>query len=316
MGTTRSDDRRRRPRVGNAPCSWGVLGGNTGPTPWERMLDELTEAGYVGTELGDYGYMPTDPASLNEALEARGLSMLGAYVGVPLHRHDAARDATAEVLRVAELLASTGEHGGFPYLILASDGADPERRRHAGRITSTLSLDRSAWRTLTRNAMEVARIVRGETGLRTLFHPHCATYVETPDETERLLDDTDPELLNLVFDTGHHVYGSGVPDPGGRTAFEGLERYWERVAYVHLKDVDPDVAKTAREKQLNLSEAVRAGLFCELGDGSVDFGSVLDFLVAQAYEGWVTVEQDVLPGMGAPLASARKSRAYLAGLGV
>ena len=74
-------------RVGNAPCSWGTL--EFGETKGEqigyaRMLDELAATGYTGTELGDWGYMPTDPALLRAELDRRRLVMLGAFVPVAL----------------------------------------------------------------------------------------------------------------------------------------------------------------------------------------------------------------------------------------
>ena len=303
-------------RVANAPCSWGLIGGQDAGVPWQRMLDELVEAGYVGTELGDYGYMPTEPVALDDALRTRELTMLGAYRGIDLRQTDAVARGRKSLMEVASLLAAMQPDGGFPYLILADEGSDKQRARHAGRLGPEHALDAGTWRTLTRNVSEVARLVRGEVGLATLFHPHCGTSVETPDETARLLDDTDADLVNLVFDTGHFVYGSGRPDPDGQAAVDGLARFWDRVAYVHLKDCEPRIADSAREHHLDLSEAVRRGLFCELGKGSVDVGSVLALLKERGYDGWVTVEQDVLPGMGTPAASARRNREFLAGLGL
>lgn len=318
MDGTQVDGRgeRVRIRVANAPCSWGLIGGQDAGVPWQRMLDELAEAGYVGTELGDYGYMPTDPVALGDALRTRGLTMLGAYQGIDLRRTDAVALARQRLLATASLLAAMEPDGRFPYLILADEGGDAQRARHAGRLGPEHALDAGTWRTLARNAGEIARLVQGETGLATLFHPHCGTFVETPDETARLLDDTDADLLGLVFDTGHFVYGSGRPDPDRQAAVEGLARFWDRVAYVHLKDCEPSVAAGAREQRLDLSQAVRGGLFCELGKGSIDVGSVLAFLNERDYDGWVTVEQDVLPGMGTPAASARRNREFLAGLGL
>lgn len=157
-------------------------------------------------------------------------------------------------------------------------------------------------------------MVRDETGLDTAFHPHAGGWIETPDEVERLLALTDPGLLGLVFDTAHHVYGSGRPDDGG-LAVAGLERFADRIRTVHLKDCSPAVAARARAEGWDYPRAVRAGLYCELGEGSVDFAALLDALVARGYDDWLTVEQDVFPGMGTPFESARRNRRYLAALG-
>lgn len=323
--TTRSNgagtaDRRSGGReigVANAPCSWGTIEGFGSDVPYDRMLDELVATGYAGTELGDYGYMPTDPTALAEELRSRDLIMLGAFQGVDLRRPDALEDARPRLVALAELLAGVQDPARPPYLILADDnGRDPVRRSHAGRITPDLGLSEEEWRSFARNAEDVARLVRDVAGLRTLFHPHCAGFVETPDETARLLELTDPALVNIVFDTGHYVYGSGEPDPDGHSALRGLERFWGRVPYVHFKDCHPAVARDARRKGLDYGAAVRRGVFCELGEGSVDFAAVVSFLRSHGYDDWITVEQDVLPGMGTPKESARRNRQYLAALGL
>ena len=303
--------------VANAPCSWGTIEGFGSDVPYDRMLDELVAAGYAGTELGDYGYMPTDPLALAQELRSRNLIMLGAFQGVDLRRPDALAEARPRLVALAELLAAVQDPARRPYLILADDqGRDPVRRSHAGRITPDLGLSKDAWRTFARNAEDAARLVRDATGLQTLFHPHCAGFVETPDETARLLDLTDPVLVNIVFDTGHYVYGTGEPDPDGRAALRGLERFWGRVPYVHVKDCHAAVARDARREGHDYATAVRRGVFCELGEGSVDFDAVVSFLRRHGYDDWITVEQDVLPGMGAPKESARRNREYLETLGL
>jgi inosose dehydratase len=308
-----------RIRVANAPCSWGTIEGFGEAVPWQTMLDELVETGYEGSELGDLGYLPSEPEALRDALTERGLVMLGGFEGVPLLRDGVVRERRERLLSVARLLAAVadvGDPGRPPWFILADDTGDqPHRAARAGRITTADGLDATARRRFAANAEEVARVVLGETGLRTLYHHHCAHHVETPDEIDAFLDATDPELLNLVFDTGHASYGSGQVDDGALAA-SLLERWWERVPYVHLKDCHPEVAARARREGWDYRTAVGAGVFCELGQGSVDFGRVVDLLRARGYADWVTVEQDVLPGMGTPKASAARNRATLAALGL
>ncbi|MBI4876129.1 MAG: TIM barrel protein, partial [Acidobacteria bacterium] len=296
-------------RVGNAPCSWGTLefeeakGEQIG---FGRMLDELAETGYTGTELGDWGYMPTDPAALKAELERRGLVMLGAFVPVALKESAAHAAGVAEAVKTARLLAAVAAEPK-PYLVLAdSNGSVPERTRSAGRITAGMGLSPAEWKVFSDGANQVARAVEAETGLRTVFHHHCAGYVETPDEIARFLEGTDPRVIGLVFDTGHYAYGAGECD-----AVAGLERFRERVWYIHLKDCQPEVARQAREGQWDYFQALRHGVFCELGKGCVDFPAVLRWLKAAGYEGYTLVEQDVLPGMGAPKESARRNREYL-----
>jgi inosose dehydratase len=306
-------------RVANAPCSWGTIEGFGESTPWRQMLDELADAGYEGTELGDLGYLPSEPAALRAALAERGLVMLGAFEGLSLRRPGVVAERRDRLLSVARLLAAVADvrdAGRPPYFILADDTrGDASRALHAGRVTPELALSAEEHRTFAANAEEVARLVAGETGLRTLFHHHCAAFVETPDEIARFLDATDPALIGLVFDTGHYTYGAGVQDDGG-LALRGLERFWDRTPYVHLKDCDPDVARRARAEGWDYGRAIAAGVFCELGKGTVDLAGVLAFLRERGYDDWLTVEQDVVPGLGTPRASAVRNRATLRRLGL
>ena len=306
-------------KIGNAPCSWGALEfeGLAGePIGYQQMLDELAETGYVGTELGDWGFMPTEPAALRSELDRRSLALLGAFVPVALHDPAAHAPGEAAALRTARLLAEAGgQQDTPPFLVLAADnGADEMRTANAGRVSSGMGLSDGAWQVFAAGAERIARAVRDATGLRTVFHHHCAGYVETPDEIGRLLDLTDPELLGLVFDTGHYTYGSGANSP--RAAVDGLERFGERIWYVHFKDCDPGLATRARAEGWDYFEAVRQGVFCELGRGCVDFPAVVAWLRGRGYRRWALVEQDVLPSLGTPKASARRNREYLASLGL
>ena len=308
-------------RVGNAPCSWGSLefdGCKGESIGYARMLDELVEAGYVGTELGDWGYMPTDPAALHGEMERRRLTMLGAFVPVALKDPAAHAPGEARVLQVARLLAAVHARAGgdtAPFLVLADEnGTVPARTTHAGRVTVGLGLTDAEWGVYAQGANRVAAAVRKETGLRTVFHHHCAGYVETPEEIATLLQRTDPSLLGLVFDTGHLTFGSGRNDAG--LARECLDRFADRIWYMHFKDCHPAVAARSRSEGWDYFRSVREGVFCELGKGCVDFRGVLDWLKQREYRGWVLVEQDVLPGLGTPKESARRNRDYLRTLGI
>lgn len=296
-------------RVGNAPCSWGTLEFEEAKgeqIEFGRMLDELVETGYTGTELGDWGYMPTDPAALSAELNKRGLVMLGAFVPVELKQRACHKPGIANAVRTARLLAAVASDPK-PYLVLAdSNGVDAQRTRNAGRATPEMALTAEQWKVFADGANNVAHAVLHETGLRTVFHHHCAGYVETPQEIESLLDSTDPDLLGLVFDTGHYSFGSG-----GADVIEGLDRFKDRIWYIHFKDCQPDVAKQSRDEGLDYFEALRHGVFCELGKGCVDLPAVLRWLKGAGYDGYTLVEQDVLPGMGAPKESARRNREYL-----
>lgn len=298
-----------RVRFGNAPCSWGTLEFEEAKgeqIPFDRMLDELVETGYTGTELGDWGYMPTDPDALRAEMAKRKLTMLGAFVPVALKDASALAAGVETAVRTAKLLASVASDPK-PFLVLAdNNGSDPTRTQNAGRVTPDMGLSEAEWRTFAEGANRIGRAVMAEAGLRTVFHHHCAGYVETHDEIAKFLELTDPDAIGLVFDTGHYVFGAQ-----NSAVTAALDQFKERILYVHLKDCDTRVAAEARRQGWDYFQALQHGVFCELGKGGVDFAGVLRWMKETGYSGFAVVEQDVLPGMGAPKESARRNREYL-----
>jgi inosose dehydratase len=296
-------------RVANAPCSWGALEFDLdGDVPaFERVLDEMAEAAYAGTELGDRGFFPPEPDALHDALARRGLVLVGGFVPVALTSRSAHAEGRERAVATARLMAAVAPRA---VLVLSDDnGRDPARAHRAGRIRSQDGLDAAGWRVVADGVEEIARAVRDTAGLDLVFHHHCGGFVETADEVERLMDLTSPDLVGLCLDTGHWAYGGGDP-------LNAARRYGDRVRHVHFKDCDPRIAAAARREEVGYLEAMRRGLFCELGAGDVDFPSLVDHLRSRAYDGWIVVEQDVFPGLGRPLDSARRSRAYLRDMGV
>jgi inosose dehydratase len=296
--------------VGNAPCSWGTLENQdkSQQIPFNRMLDELAETGYTATELGDWGYMPTEPAALDTEMTKRNLVMLGAFVPVAMKNPAAHAPGVEKAVKTARLLAAVATSPA-PYLVLSDDnGTDPVRTKNAGRITPEMGLSAAEWKVFAGGADKIARAVYDETGLRTVLHHHCAGYVETPDEIAKFLDLTDPRTIGLVFDVGHYYHGTGKEKCDVTAA---LNRFGDRVWYIHLKDIEPKVAKCSREEKWDYFTALRNGLYPELGKGCVDFPAMLRWLSARDYKGYMLVEQDILPGMGTPRESAQRSREYL-----
>jgi inosose dehydratase len=296
-------------RIANAPCSWGVIEGIEGDrSGYKRVIDEMQETGYAGTELGDWGFMPTDPDELRSVLDARGLALMASWVSVKLHDPDCHVQSADDAVRTAKQLAKVG--GPESLVVLGNDPyGDPRRTRIAGRVTPKDGMT-DQWGVFSEGADYVARRVMDEAGIRTVFHQHIGTLVETMDETRRLLDTTDPSVLGLCLDTGHWTFGAGGdPVAAARTL---RDRVW----HVHFKDCDPAVMAESRASEWDGPTSVGHGVFCELGKGCVDFPGVLAALDEIGYDGWVVVEQDVLPGMGTPRESARRNREYLRSIGV
>ncbi len=296
-------------KIANAPCSWGVIEGIEGDrSGYVRVIDEMQATGYVGTELGDWGFMPTDPIVLKRELDTRGLSLLASWVSVFLHdpsKHEASAD---DAVRTAKQLARVG--GPSNVIVLGNDPYGvPLRTQYAGRITPELGMTADQWKVFAQGANTIARRVMDEAGLRTVFHHHIGTWIETPAETERLLELTDPAILGLCFDTGHWAFAGGDP-------VQGVRAFADRIWHVHFKDHQPVVARQSRELGWDGQTSVGHGVFCELGHGDVDFPGVLGALRAIGYDGWIVVEQDVLPGLGTPRESAARNRAYLRSIGL
>ena len=297
-------------KIANAPCSWGVLefeleGKAAG---FEQVLDEIKETGYEGTELGDWGFMPVIPGELRKELDSRSLSMVGAFVPVFLKDRSKHAKGAEMAVRTAGLMAEAG----FPdsFIVLADEnGRVAARTQNAGRISEVQALSDEEWKIFGEGANLVAKEVREKTGLRTVFHHHCAGYAETPAEVEKFLQNTDPSLIGLVLDMGHYRFGGGNP-------LEVLKKHGNRIWHIHFKDCHPEVAIKAANEKWDYFQSVAGGVFCELGKGEVDFKAIVKELQEQNYSGWIVVEQDVLPGMGNPRECARRNREYIKSLGL
>ncbi len=298
-------------KLANAPCSWGTIENTSaagGRVPYAQMLDELAAAGFVGTELGDLGYMPSDPGKLREELHKRGLEPVGSWVTVRLYDEAYHEEGIERAVKVAKLLAEVG--GSHCTVNIGDDHSTVQKRFYnTGRIGPEHGLDEAGWQTYVEGIHRVADAVKCETGLRTALHPHGSTFVETPAEIDEFLRRTDPEKVGIVFDTGHYMLGGGDP-------VEGVKKYAERIQLMHFKDFNPAVVEQAKENGWNYQDMIGAGVFCELGTGAVDFPGVLKAMNEVGYDGWIVVEQDVLPGMGSPAENAERNRAYLGRIGL
>jgi len=297
-------------KIANAPCSWGVLefdlkGEAAG---FEQVLNEIRSTGYEGSELGDWGFMPSVPSELKGELDQRQLAMVGAFV--PVFLKDPTRHAAGveTAVRTARLMADAGYPEAF--IVLADDnGSVKERTLNAGRVTPEMGLSMLEWRIFAMGVNLIASEVKAQAGLRTVFHHHCAGYVETPSEIDQLLALTDPSLVGLVLDMGHYRFGGGNPP-------EALKKHKNRIWHVHFKDCHPGIAAQSRTEGWDYFQSVGHGVFCELGKGEVDFPAIVAELTKQEYSGWITVEQDVLPGMGNPKVCAQRNRDYIKSLGL
>jgi inosose dehydratase len=286
--------------------SWAVYEAGRPNPSYATVLDAIAAAGYEGTELGPYGYLPTDPGALRRELESRHLALGSSFVPLPLEDSAARGRSVEAALRVGRLLATQGVSE-----VIIADDEDVARTARAGRIPGDGSAGwtDAQWREAVATLHAAARALRDELRMRVVVHHHAGTFLETPAEVDRLMASTDADLVNLLLDTGHAAYG-------GDDAVDVVRRHGDRIRYVHLKDVRADELERVRATDASMSEAWARGVFCPLGDGVVDFPRLIESLRGRGYSGWVIVEQDVVPDANGrlhpePSTSARLSRAYL-----
>ncbi|MEO1424715.1 MAG: TIM barrel protein, partial [Pseudomonadota bacterium] len=265
-------------RIGNAPCSWGVEFANDPRNPpWRQVVRENAEAGYRGIELGPVGFMPEDPALLGDALAEHDLELIGGVVFRPFHDPDAWDDVLDGSVRTCKALVAHGAQ----HLVLI-DSISPRRAPTAGRVSEAEQMDAAEWAEYRDRIAQVARMGAEEYGLTVGIHAHAAGFMDFEPELERLLDEIDEKILKICFDTGHHSYAGFDP-----VAF--MKRYMDRISYMHFKDIDPKVKADVIARRTGFYDACAQGIFCNLGDGDVDFPNVREVLLDAGFEGWCTV---------------------------
>ena len=291
--------------LGTAPDSWGVwFAEDPHQVTWRQYLDEVPKAGYYWTELGPPRFLPQDPIQLRDELARRGLQVCGGTVFAGLHRGaDALRDAIAAFSREARLLTEVGAR----YLVhLPEQYTD----MHTGTATEGVRLDEEQWKNLVTGTNELGRVIREEYGVDLVFHPHADTHVDTQDRVERFLADTDPRYVNLCLDTGHVAYCGG-------DNVQIVERFPERITYVHLKQVDPAVRERVRRENLSLAEAVPLGVMVEPPYGEPRMPPLLDALARLDRDIFCVIEQDLYPvAPDVPLPIGARTAGYFAGCGL
>ena len=291
-------------RIGNAPCSWGVeFPHDPRNPPWRTVLKECAEAGYSGIELGPVGFMPEDPAILKDALAEHDLELIGGVVFRAFHDPEAWDDVLDGTVRTCKALVAHGAE----HLVLI-DSISPRRAPTAGRADEAEQMDKAEWEAYRDRIKEAAKI-GVDHGLTVGIHAHAAGFMDFEPELERLLAEVDEDILKICFDTGHHSYAGFDP-----VAF--MERHIGRISYMHFKDIDPTVKADVVANRTDFYKACGQGIFCNLGDGDVDFPRVREILLENGFEGWCTVEQDCDPTLDiSPIDDAKANRAYLTSIG-
>lgn len=288
-------------RVGTAPDSWGVwFPDDDRQVPWPRFLDEVAGAGYHWIELGPYGYLPTDPGRLRDELGQRDLELSGGTVFTGFHKEgDQWERAWEQALKVAELTTALGAE----HLIVIPD------LWRSDATTETLeprTLTDEQWKRLAAGHDQLGKALLEQFGVHQQFHSHADSHVGTYAEVERFLLETDPRYANLCLDTGHFAYYLG-------DNVKLINAYPERIGYLHLKQVDPELRASALKNDIPFATAVRQGVMTEPPLGEPALEPIIDLVAALDPSTFAIVEQDMYPvaSFDAPKQIAIRTREHI-----
>lgn len=285
--------------IGSAPDSWGIwFADDPQQVPGSRFLDEVAQAGYEWIEIGAFGYLPTDPTQLRSELDARHLKVSGGTTFARLQHPNTIDEVWAQVAPIASLTAAMGaEHLVVIPDLWRDDLTGTEREsRH-------LSVEQ--WTALTEGHNELGRRLLEDYGVRSQFHSHADSHVGYQADVERFLEATDPAYVNLCLDTGHVAYFGG-------NSVELMTKYPERIGYLHLKQVNPELAARALAEDISFSKTVRMDIMVEPPSGVPDLAEVLRVAGTLPQDLFAIVEQDMYPcSPDRPLPIARRTYTYL-----
>lgn len=267
---------------------------------YEQVMREISSLGVKGTEISRK--FPKDPVELQKALNKYKLSLTTQWKSVLFSdptRHKAEVQAYREHVEFLKpfgcKVVSTAEIGGSML------NQDPRRKQDE---TFVERLDDDGWKYLV-EGLHLAGEICKDNGMDLVYHHHAGTVVEQPEEIARLMESTDANLVSLLYDTGHGYYGSNNP-------VELLDTYFDRIKYVHLKDIRENVLEQAQQNNYSIRECIRSGLFTVPGDGCLDFEPVFKMLIERNYQGWALLEGEQDPEVHNPYEYAKRSFQYIA----
>jgi inosose dehydratase len=267
-------------------------------TTFEQIMSDIEALGLKGTEMGRK--FPTDIQLLKKELAEREIQLVSQWKSVffsePSRRKEELEAYREHVLFLKEMgskVISTAEIGGSLHW-------DPRRTAHEREVAR---LDEKGWRSLA-EGLNLAGEIAQEQGLKLTYHHHGGTVVESPEEIDRLMEMTDPSLVYLLFDTGHAYYGGSDP-------LNLLKKYYNRIAYIHLKDIRQEVLDEARSEGVDFATCIRKGVFTVPGDGCLDFKPIFEELLRKGYTGWALLEGEQDPTVHPAFQYAKKSLEYI-----
>ena len=287
-------------KLGIAPIAWKNddmpdLGKEN---TFEQCVSEMALAGFTGSEVGNK--YPKDPEVLKKALELRGVEICNQWFSSFLLTKPF-EEVEAEFRAQLAFLKAMGSK-----IIGASEQSySVQGQMETPVFGHKYVMNEEEWNTLCTGLNKLGKIAKEEYDISLTFHHHMGTVVQTAEETERLMEGTDPEYVSLLFDSGHFAYC-------GEDPVAMVTKYVNRIKHVHLKDIRPDVVAKVKAEDMSFLAGVRAGAFTIPGDGCVDFKSIFKVLEDADYEGYMVVEAEQDPAKANPLEYAIRARKFIA----
>lgn len=285
-------------KLGIAPIAWTNddmpdLGKEN---TFEQCVSEMALAGYTGSEVGNK--YPSDPVVLKKALDLRGIQICNQWFSSFLTTQPYEETEKAFIAQVKCLQAM-----GSKIIGVSEQGHSVQGQLETPIFGCKYIMNDEEWDKVCTGLNKLGKIAK-EYGITLTFHHHMGTVIQDPDEVERLMAGTDPEYVNLLFDSGHFTYCGADP-------LEMVQKYSSRIKHVHLKDVRPEVVEKVKAEKLSFLAGVRMGAFTVPGDGCIDFDPIFKVLEDAGYEGYMVVEAEQDPAKANPLEYALKARKFI-----
>lgn len=289
---------REKVRLGITPTGWtnddSPLIGDW--IPFEQVVSEMALAGFEGCSVGHN--FPKDPAVLKPALELRGLSVSEPWVSTYFAAHEMF-DQTVENFKLQmEFIKAMGGTD-----VVVAELTDAVHQQPVSVFPNKPHFTDEQWDAVTAGLNHIGKLA-ADSGMRLCYHHHMGTGIMTREETDRLMSNTDPELVHLLFDTGHLYWAGGDP-------LSMAQDYGDRIKHVHLKDIRQDIMEESNRLQRSFIDSILEGVFTVPGDGVIDFRPIFQALADHGFEGWLVVEAEQDPTKAHPLTYAMKAREYL-----
>lgn len=263
---------------------------------FEQVVSEMALAGFEGCSVGHN--FPTDPAELKAALDLRGLRVSEPWTST-FFAANGMREQTIENFK--ERLGFIKTMGGTD--IVVAELTQAVHQQPVALFPNKPHFTDEQWDAVVDGLHTIGKIAV-ENDMQLCYHHHMGTGIMTRTEVDRLMASTDPELVNLLFDTGH-LYWAG-DDP-----LDMATAYADRIKHVHLKDIRHAEMEASNARNESFLDGVMAGVFTVPGDGVIDFKPIFQVLSDADFEGWLVVEAEQDPRKAHPLTYAMKARAYL-----